>query len=488
MNKVITRFAPSPTGSLHIGGIRSALIPYAMARKNDGKFLLRIEDTDQTRYVEGAEEEIEEMIKVYGMNFDEKFKQSERKEIYKKYAEELIEKGEAYYCFATKEEIQIARESAEKAGEIFRFRSQYRDLDLGEAKKKVEAGKEYVIRLKTPLNEKISYEDGLQGKMQFDTVEVDDTVLLKSDGFPTYHLAVVVDDHDMEVSHVFRGVEWLPSVPKHLLIYRAFGWELPEFFHLPLILDPDGGKLSKRKGAVSAAEFIKEGYLPEAVLNFLMLLGWSAPGERKFGESEREIFSLEEFVQLFDTADLNKSSGVFNREKLEWFNHEYLKKLEVSELVDVYGEWHAKYSEELELRKLISERGDEYLRKSLALIQERLKLLSNIDEALLIFYFRPEKVDFSEVKQTKSLTPQQATELIDEIKTEIERQESIESWGHDGWESFMRGLAEKHELGAGKVFMTLRIALTGNPMTPPLFEIMEVLGRDEVLERLTLNT
>lgn len=484
MSKVVTRFAPSPTGSLHIGGIRSALFPYALAKQNKGKFILRIEDTDQARYVEGAEEEIEQMLKLYKLDFDEKFKQSERKDIYKKYAEQLVKEDKAYYCFATKEEIQSARESSQKAGEIFRFRSQYRDLSNSDAKKKVENGEEYVIRLKTPLDTKILFEDGLQGKMEFHSNEVDDTVLLKSDGFPTYHLAVVVDDHEMEVTDVFRGVEWLPSVPKHVLIYKAFGWEMPNFYHLPLILDPEGGKLSKRKGAVSAAEFIKEGYLPEAILNFLMLLGWSAPVERKYGESEREIYSLEEFVEIFDTKDLNKSSGVFNREKLLWFNQQYIKDMDTKDLVKRYGEWHTQYSEALELRRLISEKGENYLSSAMELVKERLKMLSEIDDSLKTFYFAPGDVNFVEFKQVKNLDQESINKIIESFRNELEEKESVKSWGHEKWEKYMRNLAEELGLGAGKVFMTLRLALTGSPMTPPLFEIMEVLEKEEVLKRL----
>jgi len=482
----ITRFAPSPTGSLHIGGIRTALYAYALARKFGGKFLLRIEDTDQTRFVEGTDQEIDEMLIAYSLDFDERYQQSDRKEIYREYAEKLIESGKAYYCFATKEELQEARELAEKNGEVFRFRSPYRDLSVEEALEKINNGEGYVIRLKTPENREIFFEDKLQGKMKFNTSEVDDTVLLKSDGLPTYHLAVVVDDQLMEVSHVFRGVEWIPSIPKHVLIYEAFGWVMPEFYHLPVILDPEGGKLSKRKGSVAAADFLSQGYLPEAVLNFLMLIGWSPPLERKHGEAEREIFSLKEFVEIFDTKDLNKSSGIFNREKLIWFNHQYITRLPVEKLIKKYGEWHVKYNGNIELRAKIAEKGEAYLASALGLVQGRLKLLSEIDEMILIFYYEPEKADFSQHKHTKNIAETDIKSILNDFVAELEtKKEDLSDWNHEQWEIFMRSIAEKLEIGAGKVFMTLRLALTNSPATPPLYEILQILGKKETLTRLS---
>lgn len=481
----ITRFAPSPTGSLHIGGVRTALYAYALAKHYKGKFILRIEDTDRSRLVEQAEKEIITMLSKYELNFDEKYKQSERKEIYHKYAEKLIKSGNAYYCFATKEEIQEAREIAEKNKEVFRFRSPYRELSRNEAIKKIESGEDYVIRLKTPINEEVYFEDGLQGIMKFNTNEVDDTVLLKSDGFPTYHLAVVVDDYLMKVTHVLRGAEWIPSIPKHVLLYKAFGWKQPQFFHLPLILDPEGGKLSKRKGAVSAGEFLAQGYLPEAVLNFLMLLGWSSPLERKFGEAEREIFSLQEFVEIFDTKDLNKSSGVFNREKLLWFNHQYIKNLDSGELLKRYIDWSKEYLKDGFLEKLIASKGEDYLLKILELTKDRYKLLSEITEIIYIFYQNSPKADFTKFKQTKNLTENDINIILTSFSDELTKKaEDLLDWEHESWDKFMRAIAEKLELGAGKVFMTLRVALTNSATTPPLYDILVILGKREILTRL----
>lgn len=483
---VITRIAPSPTGSLHIGTLRTALFSYAWAKKNKGKFLLRIEDTDQSRLVPGTEEEIEEMLKIYGLDYDEKSKQTERKDIYKRYAEELVQLGQAYYCFATKEEIQEAREIAENSGEQFRFRSPFRDFDIDKAKERIASGEPFVIRLKVAEGEEFEFEDLLQGKMHFKSEEVDDTVLLKSDGLPTYHLAVVIDDHLMGITHVMRGVDWVPSIPKHVLIHRAFNWEMPKYLHLPLVLDPEGGKLSKRKGTVAAKDFLIQGYLPEAILNFLMLLGWSSPIKHEFGEKEREIFSLEEFIELFELKDLNKSSAVFNREKLLWFNHQYIMSFSIDELHKRYSKWHAKYSEEKQLRLKIAEKGDKYLKEVLELVHDRVKLLSEIDELIRIFYFEPEKIEFSEFKQIKNLSDEQVSVILKSVVKELEKKsENLDDWPHEKWEEFMRNLAEENGLGAGKVFMTLRLAITSSPATPPLYEIMTILGKSEILTRLS---
>ncbi len=482
---VVTRIAPSPTGSMHIGGIRTALFSYALAKSAKGKFLLRIEDTDQSRLVIGSEEEIESMLKVYGLNYDEKFKQTERKAIYQQYARDLVENGKAYYCFASKEEIEEARELAETSGSIFRFRSPYRDVSLDESRERVEAGESHVVRLKVPSKREIVFEDKLQGKVLFRSDELDDTILLKSDGLPTYHLAVVVDDHLMNVTDVMRGVEWLPSTPKHILIYEAFRWQMPNFYHVPLILDPEGGKLSKRKGSVSAIDFIRQGYLPEAVLNFLMLLGWSSPLPHQFGETEREIFSLDEFVELFDVKNMNKSSAIFNREKLLWFNQQYIKKLSIEELVKKYGEWHAGNSKDKMLRLKVSERGEKFLKEVIQLVRDRACLLSDFDELIKTFYFAPEKINFEDFKHTKNIENEDIEFILDAFCEKLsQKKEDLSDWSHEEWEEHIRGIADKLDMGAGKAFMTIRLAVTGNPATPPLYDVIRILGRSETLTRL----
>lgn len=486
MEKAVTRFAPSPTGSLHIGGIRTALYAYALARKTQGEFILRIEDTDQSRLVEGSEQEIKDMLQLYGLEYDSLFRQSERLEIYKEHAEKLISMGKAFYCFATKEELHSARELAERNKQIFRFRSPYRDLALAEAKSRIEKGDEYVIRLKAPVDGKVEFQDALQGRIEFDAEEVDDTVLIKSDGFPTYHMAVVVDDHLMNITHVFRGVEWIPSAPKHVLLYEAFDWPLPVFVHLPLILDPEGGKLSKRKGSVAAKEFISEGYLPEAILNFLMLLGWSAPIDRGHGEKEREVFSLSDFIEMFDLHDLNKSSPVFNREKLLWFNQKYIQSFSEDSFSNAFLGWLKQYGNHDELNQEIIRRGPEYLQKCLKLIQERVKLLSEITDMISFFYFEPkERIELSTVKQTKKIDQAQQHELARKLAQLVEsHRDNFTDWTHEQWEIELRAIAGEMDLNAGAVFMSLRLMLTGSAATPPLYEVMQVLSFEQIMTRI----
>lgn len=492
-----TRFAPSPTGKLHIGGVRTALYCYALANKHKGQFILRIEDTDQSRFVEGAIEMMIDMLKIYNIEPNEStvhggdkgpYIQSERLEIYQKYANQLVEQGDAYYCFLTKEELDERRKSAEEQGEKFICRSPYRDLDLDEAKKRAETGEGYVIRQKIPNNKIIKFDDPLQGKMEFNSDDVDDTVLLKSDGFPTYHLAVVIDDHLMEMTHVFRGVEWISSSPKHVLLYESLGWDMPILSHLPVILDPKGGKLSKRDGSVSADEFLSEGYLPEAILNFLMLLGWSSPEERVHGEKEREFYTLAEFVELFDPKDLNKSNPIFNREKLLWFNQKYIQNFTPDELVVKFTKWLDSYSTDHKIKKEIVDKGPDYLEQVLELVKERAKLFSEIPEMLEPFYYPIEKTKLEEViantKQTKKLNMEQVESVLKMFKDELETKKSVKEWGHDGWEQFVRGMIGKLELKPGEVFMTLRIGILGTPFSPPLFESMEILEKEEVLNRL----
>lgn len=484
MSKVVTRFAPSPTGMLHIGGVRTALYAYALARKHNGKFILRIEDTDQTRKVDGAVDEIVDMLKAYKLDFDDMYQQSKRLDLYREHALQLIEQGDAFYCFTTKDELDAARERAQANGEQFKYRSPYRDLSLSEAEKLIDEGKSYVIRLKTPLDKEVVFEDPLQGKMIFHTREVDDTVLLKSDGYPTYHLAVVVDDHLMGVSHAFRGVEWIPSTPKHVLLYEAFGWEMPIIVHLPVILDPDGGKLSKRKGTVSARAFLEEGYTVDALLNFLMLIGWSAPIEREHGEKERELFSLDEFIEMFAIEGLNKSSGIFNRDKLVWFNQQYLKSYSPDYFENVFLGWLKENGNNEELRKRIIDKGPDFLQKALEIIRDRAKLVSDIYGEIDSFYFRSEKRDFGDYKQTRNIPIEQIVTVLDRFIEELSEYETIEDWGHESWESFMRDIAKDLDLSAGKVFMSLRVAVTGSNMSPPLYEVMEAIGKKEVLERV----
>jgi glutamyl-tRNA synthetase len=476
---------------MHIGGLRTALYCYALAKKHNGKYILRIEDTDTKRFVPGAIEEILNVHKIYGIEPDEGLEyggdygpyiQTKRKEIYQEYANLLLQKGHAYYCFLEGEELKNLQDEFLKRGTG--FRSPFRDTPIEDAKKRIENGEQYVIRMKVPNNEKIEYIDGVQGKIVFDTNMVSDQIILKSNGLPTYHLAVVIDDHLMEITHVFRGVEWLTSTPKQILLYRFFGWEMPPYYHLSTILDPaTGKKLSKRSGTVSAIEFIIEGYIPNAVNNFLMLLGWSPPIERQHGEKEKEIFSLDEFINLFDPKDLNKSNPIFNRKKLLWFNKEYIKTMTVEDLSRMLIHWLKNYAKEKSLLKFIQE--DKTLKNKIALVQERSFLLTDIIESLHFFYVSPQKIDWG-IKQLKKVPSDNIVNIIMDIKEFLNSlDEDSNKWEHKNWEKGIRSVGDKYAIRHGDAFMILRMCIVGKPVSPPLFESLQILGKKEVINRLS---
>lgn len=400
MNKIRTRFAPSPTGSLHIGSLRSALYPYALAKHAKGDFILRIEDTDKKREVKGSKEKIGELLKLFGISWDEYYVQSERvgTGIYKKASEKLVADGHAYE-------------------------------DEG------------AIRLKVPKDETISYHDLVLNKdISWDTNTLTDLVLLKSDGFPTYHLAVVVDDHEMGITHVLRGHDWLPSTPIHLLIYKYLGYKVPEIGHLTDIQDPEGGKLSKRKGSVSVEALLSDGYLPEALLNFIMLLGW-AP------KDNRELFTLSEFVKAFETKGFQISNPIFNRDKLDWFNGEYIRKLTVDDLVERLG-----------LEK------SEKNKKIVSLVQDRIKKLTDF-ASLTKFFFEEPKVD-------KKLLGKNYKEHLASALEAIEKGMPLDK------------VSAENNFKVGDFFMDLRIAITGSKFTPPINESIEILGKEGSAKRL----
>jgi len=319
MSKVRTRFAPSPTGFLHVGGLRTALYSYLFAKKNNGTFILRIEDTDQKRTVEGAVKNLIDTLNWAGLNFDEgPYIQSERLELYKKHAQQLINEGKAYYCFCSSEKLEASRQAQIAAKLPPAYDKHCRDLNPIESQKRVDAGEKFVIRMKVPLEGEISFTDIIRGEVTISCKNVDDQVLLKTDGFPTYHLAFVIDDHYMDITHIIRGEEWLSSAPKHIILFKYFGWEMPQMAHLPLLLNPDKSKLSKRQGDVAVEDYKAKGYLKEALINFVALLGWN-PG------STKEIFTMEELIQEFSLERVGKSGSIFNVEKLNWFNQQHLR-------------------------------------------------------------------------------------------------------------------------------------------------------------------
>ena len=440
MDKIRTRFAPSPTGSMHIGNLRTALYAYALAKYNNGDFILRIEDTDKKREKEGGVEEIKNLLHTFGILWDEYYIQSDRviKGIYKKAVEKLVADGNAFYC-------RCEAKNAKEEG----FSTQLRDPCRG---KNFTSG---AVKLKTPDNEEIFFDDYILGKkVTWDTSTIGDATLLKSDGYPTYHLAVVVDDTEMKISHVLRGHDWMPSTPIHLLVYKYLGYNVPNIGHLTDILDPEGGKLSKRKGSVSCEAFLKDGYLPEALLNFIMLLGW-APKDNK------ELFSLEEFVRLFDPGGFQIANPIFNREKLDWFNGQYIRNTQNSKLkTQIHELYKGKYSEEL-------------IEKVIPLVKERIVKLSEFEE-LAGFFFKEPEVDKKLLGENADAHLNSALEVLNKItywKLDNINKGFMDEIGNRGYKT-------------GNFFMDLRIAITGKKFTPPINESMEILGKEETLVRL----
>lgn len=457
---VRTRIAPSPTGQdLHIGNLQTALFNWTWSRKNKGHFIVRIEDTDQTRLIEGSEDKILETLKNYGLDNDEgpnadgkygPYRQSGRLDIYKKYADELIQKKAAYYCTCSKERLEEVRKKQLAEKQVPRYDRHCRKLEARNSK--LETG-QYVVRLKVPDNQEIVFDDVIRGEIKFDSNDIDDQVLLKSDGYPTYHLAVVVDDHLMKITHVIRGEEWISSTPKHVLLYEAFDWELPEFCHTSLLRNADKSKLSKRKNPVWAGWYLEQGYLPEAILNYLALLGWSHP-------KELEKFSLEEFVKVFDLKDLAAVGPVFDTVKLEWLNGEYIRGMKNEDLrFMIYEFYDKKYPEDL-------------VGKTVPLIQERIKKLSDY-LPLCDFFFKPPSTWQVDVRQKKG--------LLEKIYAELNQ---IGNWKAEMIGERMQHLAEKERVKNSEFFMILRVAMTGQKVSPPLNESMEILGKKECLKRI----
>lgn len=467
---VRTRMAPSPTGEIHVGSMAMLLKNYAFAKKHGGTFILRIEDTDQTREVPGAVERILRVVKAYGLTWDEgpdiggpyaPYTQSERLPLYKQHAEQLVEQGQAYYCFCTRERLEKLREEQMANKQQPKYDGRCRALDPTEVTDRLAKNEPAVIRLKVPKNEQINFTDLIRGEISVSGKDIDDQVLLKTDGFPTYHLAVVVDDNAMQISHILRGEEWISSTPKHVLLYKAFGWQPPIFAHVPIFLNPDGkGKMSKRKGEVSAQSFLDNGYLPEAMLNFFMLLGWGHP-------EQKEVFSLDEYCKYFDPVDISSKSVVFDLVKLQWLNGVYIRTLSESVLFE-------------KLQPFIpSDCSPELAKKIIPLIHERLAILSEF-EVLSAFFYRDITVDPAAL--VKKATP----ELVHEqLKKTIAALENIPAWDEASLETAIRELQEKNDWKRRQYFMLLRLAVSGEAATPPLFTMIETLGKSVTLERLS---
>jgi glutamyl-tRNA synthetase len=491
---VRVRFAPSPTGPLHIGGVRTALFNYLFAKKHGGTFYLRIEDTDQNRYVPGAEEYIVEALNWCGIPFDEgvgknekfgPYRQSERKDIYKQYAQQLLDSGWAYYAFDTAEALDELRKTEEAAGKTFIYNHSNRgtldnslNIAAEETQQKIDGGAEYVIRFKTPVDETLFLKDMIRGDIKFDTNLLDDKVLFKSDGMPTYHLANIVDDHLMETSHVIRGEEWLPSMPLHELLYKAFGWEAPQFAHLPLILKPVGnGKLSKRDGdklgfpvfplqwtnpdGTVSSGYREKGFLPEAVVNFLALLGWN-PG------TDQELFTLDELVLLFDLERVHKAGAKFDPEKNKWFNHQYFGRQDNKVLAN-------------QLSHVLIEKGInwpiEKVTEVVGLVKERATFASELWYLSDYFFVAPTTYDEKAAKNWKPDT----AEILTELTTVLENSLDFSS---AGTEAATKAWMEEKGIGMGKVMQPLRLSLVGGLKGPHLFDIIALIGKTETINRI----
>ncbi|TCI92124.1 glutamate--tRNA ligase [Tenacibaculum sp. M341] len=499
---VRVRFAPSPTGPLHIGGVRTALFNYLFAKKHNGTFVLRIEDTDQTRYVANAEQYIIDALEWCNIPFDEgpgknekfgPYRQSERKELYKKYADELIEKGWAYYAFDTAEQLDAHRKEHEANGKTFIYNWHNREkgrlvnslvLSDEEVQQKITTGEKYVVRFKTPQDETLVLQDEVRGEVKIDTNTLDDKVLFKSDGMPTYHLANIVDDHLMEISHVIRGEEWLPSLALHTLLYKAFDWKAPKFAHLSLILKPVGkGKLGKRDGdklgfAVFPLEYTNEktgdvsrgykedGYFEDAFINMLALLGWN-PG------TEQELFSLEELVEAFDLSRVSKSGAKFSPDKTKWFNQQYLQQKSNEELTSLFV-------------PILKEKGalsnaeeqQEYIQKVVALIKERAVFVDDFWDLSNFFFADPTEYEAKAAKkQWKETTGDLMTELVTVI-------DGIEDFSIENTQTDIKGWITSKEIGFGKVMQPLRLSLVGKLAGPDLFEIMTMIGKEATIRRI----
>jgi glutamyl-tRNA synthetase len=495
--RVRVRFAPSPTGPLHIGGVRTALFNYLFAKKHNGDFLLRIEDTDQTRLVAGAEEYINESLEWLNLVPDEgvkqggkyiPYRQSERSELYRKYVEVLLKSGWAYYAFDTPEELEKLRTDSETEKKTFSYDVHSRismnnslKLGLDETMKLIQSGMPYVVRFKMPENIEVKAFDLIRGEVKFNTSMLDDKVIFKSDGLPTYHLANIVDDHEMKITHVIRGEEWLPSLPLHIMLYRAFGWEdtMPQFAHLPLILKPSGkGKLSKRDGdkegfpvfpiewkpaeGEMASGYRESGYFPEAVINLLALLGWN-PG------TEQEIFDLNDLAKTFSLERVNKSGARFDPEKAKWFNQQYLQKKDNAELAGLFNKI---------LKKKGFDRNLGYVERVVSLVKERAVFINDLWDQSSYFFEAPKMYDEQAIKKFwKEETPKIVMDCLDILK-------SVEPFNSVNLEEQVKKYIEGNGPGFGKVMNPLRIAVVGAAKGPHLFDIFEMIGSEETISRV----
>lgn len=483
---VKVRFAPSPTGYLHIGGLRTALYNYLFAKKNNGTMVLRIEDTDQNRLVEGAIEGLIQSMNWAEVYHDEgtfieegrilekgkngPYIQSQRLSIYQEYIQKLLDNGWAYYCFCSKERLDHLREEQRKKGEYAKYDGHCRDLTPEQVQQKIDAGEEYVIRLKLPENRVVIFDDIVRGHIEMNTEDLDDQVLIKSDGFPTYHFAVIVDDHLMEITHIIRGEEWLPSTPKHVLLYEAFGWEAPKFVHLPNILNENHKKLSKRQGDVAVEDFMKKGYLPEALVNFIALLGWS-PG------LDKEIFSIKELIELFDLEKVNKSGAVFDVNKLNWMNGHYIREASIERITKLSIPYllESGYISQEDINTRY-----EWIEMMVESLKDKVSHLSEIPEKAELF-FRDE-ITLEDHECEEILKGDQVGILLETFREKIE---AIDVLNPDSAKKIVKEIQKEKKIKGKNLYMPIRIILTGQMHGPDLMKMIAVLGKDSILKRLS---
>lgn len=478
MNREVrVRFAPSPTGYLHVGGLRTALYNYLFAKKNNGKFILRIEDTDQSRYVEGAVEKLIDSLNWVGLNYDEgpdtdgkfgPYFQSKRLDIYSDHVKQLIDKKKAYYCFCTPERLTALREEQQKLKlPQAKYDKHCLHLSENEILEKLNNNVPHVVRLNVEANQLVRFDDHIRGNVEFNTDNIDDQVLLKSDGYPTYHLANVIDDHLMQISHVIRGEEWLSSTPKHVLLYNFFEWELPEFAHLPLLLNTDKSKLSKRQGDVAVEDYKNKGYLKEALLNFVALLGWN------FGD-DKEFYLLNEMIEKFTLERVNKAGAVFNIEKLDWLNGLHIRIKNVNDLLPLF-----KY--ELSKSKYNSnDYTDEWLLAIIESMKERIIFVNELIENCNYFYEKPANYDAEIIKKRWK---DDSTKLLKEYADEIFK---LNNETKEDFESALKLVAENNECGVGRLIHPVRLAVSGVGIGPGVYDLLVILGKNEVLERIKI--
>ncbi|MBU1117850.1 glutamate--tRNA ligase [Patescibacteria group bacterium] len=466
MSTVRTRMAPSPTGDIHIGSLRTALYAYAFAKKNNGQFILRIEDTDQKRLVEGSADRALKIFKDFGLIYDEgpdlggdygPYIQTQRLDIYQIYIKELLDKGLAYYCFCTEERLGEMREVQKAAHKVPKYDRHCLKLTPAEIKENLKKGLPYVIRMKIPDNETIVFNDLIRGQIKFNTNDIDDQVLIKSNGIPTYHFAVVVDDHLMQISHIIRAEEWISSTPKHIILYRYFGWDVPEIAHLTVLLDPThSGKMSKRHGSVFAQQFLDDGYLPEALLNFLMLLGWN-PG------TDQELFTLQEFINEFSVEHLHKKSAIFDRKKLDYFNGLYIRQKSDSELFPYF-------------KKFLPLASPEQVEGLVPVLKDRLVKFSDLSEAVKFLF---EDVEYDkELLLKKGTSPELATEMLQKSKELFSDFTDLQNRIMD--------LIRKNNWNTGEYFMVFRVAICGSAFTPPVVDCLPVLGQEGTIRKIDI--